>query len=106
MFIAICYYSVSKNTVKKSYNHLTTCDRHKAIWEAANLEYRKNAERMKLQYAKRKHKQVTVYNFGDKVTLRIPRSERSKTDMSRLCIGSEAWTTPFTVSTILFDFFL
>ena len=84
MFIAICYYSVSKNAVKKPYNHLTTCDCHKAIREAAHLEYRKNAERMKLQYAKRKRKQVTVYNFGDTVTLHIPRSECSKTDMSRL----------------------
>ena len=54
MFIAICYYSVSKNS-EKSYDHLTTCDRHKAIREAADLEYRKNAERMKLQYAKVKH---------------------------------------------------
>ncbi|XP_065916484.1 uncharacterized protein [Dysidea avara] len=40
--------SQSKNS-EKSYDHLTTCDRHKAIREAADLEYRKNAERMKLQ---------------------------------------------------------
>ena len=70
--------------MKRPFDHLTTCDRRKLIRKEADFEYRKNAERMKLQYAKRKRQQIASYNEGDPVTLRIPRSERSKTDMTRL----------------------
>jgi len=70
--------------LKKPFDHLTICDRRKSIKEEADFEYRKNAKRMKLQYAKKKRQQIATYKAGDPVTLRIPRSERSKTDMTRL----------------------
>ena len=63
---------------------LTTSTRHLKIREDADNEYRKNAERMKIQYAKRKRHQIKTYSAGDGVTVRIPRNERSSTDMPRL----------------------
>ncbi|KAL5475273.1 hypothetical protein EMCRGX_G027353 [Ephydatia muelleri] len=63
---------------------LTTSTRHLKIREDADNEYRKNAERMKIQYAKRKRHQIKTYSAGDSVTVRIPRNERSSTDMPRL----------------------
>ena len=63
---------------------LTTSERHRKIRQAADQEYRKNAEKMKIQYSKRKRHCVKVYAPGDSVTLRIPKNERSSSDMPRL----------------------
>ena len=63
---------------------LTTSNRHVNVREAADKEYRKNVERMKTQYAKRKRHQCNTYCAGDSVTVRVPTNERSSTDMPRL----------------------
>ena len=63
---------------------LTTSNRHVNVREAADKEYRKNVERMKTQYAKRKQHQCNTYCAGDSVTVRVPTNERSSTDMPRL----------------------
>ena len=63
---------------------LTNSTRHLKIREEADNEYRKNAERMKIQYAKRKRHQINLQEIQCSVTVRIPRNERSSTDMPRL----------------------
>jgi len=83
VMFSCCMYSLFSSKNSKT-DDLATCASHKKIREAADLEYRKNAERMKEQYTKRKHHQIALYKYGDAVTLRIPRSERAKTDMCRL----------------------
>ena len=63
---------------------LTTSEKHRYIREEADRNYRKAAERMKLQYSKLKGKKIRTYALGDKVSLRIPRNERSSSDIPRL----------------------
>lgn len=63
---------------------LTTSVRHREIRLEADKNYRKNAEKMSLQYSKRKRHQANRYVAGDVVSVRIPRNERSASDMSRL----------------------
>ena len=66
------------------FSTLNTSEHHRSIRELADKHYRKNAEKMKLQYAKKKRHQVVTFSSGDNVTLRIPRNERSSSDMLRL----------------------
>ena len=66
------------------FSTLNTSEHHRSIRELADKHYRKNAEKMKLQYAKKKRHQVVTFSSGDNVTLRIPRNERSSSDMPRL----------------------
>ncbi|KAL5489386.1 hypothetical protein EMCRGX_G018475 [Ephydatia muelleri] len=75
---------MSDPKVTTPFAKLTTSTRHLKIREDADNEYRINAERMKIQYAKRKRHQIKTYSAGDSVTVRIPRNERSSTDMPRL----------------------
>ena len=46
-------------------NDPTTCDNRKKIREAADFEYWKNAEGMKLQYAKRSNCSVQVWRCSN-----------------------------------------
>lgn len=65
-------------------SNLTTSERHRQIRLQADKHYRNNAEKMKLQYSKRKRHLIKTYVPGDSVTVRIPRNERSSSDMPRL----------------------
>ncbi len=67
-----------------SSTNLTTSERHRQIRLEADKHYRNNAEKMKLQYSKRRRHQIKIYEPGDTVTVRIPRNERSSSDMPRL----------------------
>ena len=66
------------------FSTLSTSEHHHNIRELADKHYQKNAEKMKLQYAKKKRRKVVAFSPGDNVTLRIPRNERSSSDMPRL----------------------
>ena len=83
---------------------LITSTRHLKIREVADNEHRKNAEQMKIQYAKRKHHQIKTYCAGDSVTVRIPRNERSSTDMPRLL--SIFWKLRMIITTFSEFFFV
>lgn len=58
--------------------------------------YRRNAERMQLKYAKGRRKKVLTFSQGDFVSLRIPRIDRSSTDAHRLpCVVVERLGSKF-----------
>ena len=73
----------SQSSVSHSDSIGYTNNQHPSSKEADN-EYRKNAERMKIQYAKRKRHQIKTYSAGECHSIRIPKNERSSTDMPRL----------------------
>jgi len=57
----------------KSPDFLATTEKHRQLREAADKQYRLNAERMKLKYCKAKRKKVLTFSEGDFVSVRIPR---------------------------------
>ena len=61
-----------------------TSVKHLQLRKVADENYRRNAERMQLKYAKAKRKKVLTFSPGDCVSLRIPRIDRSSTDAHRL----------------------
>ena len=69
---------------------LATTEKHRQLREAADKQYRLNAERMKLKYCKAKRKKVLTFSEGDFVSVRIPRIDRTSTDFHRLtCVVVE-----------------
>ena len=64
--------------------------KHLRLRQEADERYRRNAERMKMKYCKAKHKKVATFNPGDFVSIKIPRIDRTSTDIHRLpCIVVE-----------------
>ena len=57
----------------KSPDFLATTEKYRQLREAADKQYRLNAERMKLKYCKAKPKKVLTFSEGDFVSVRIPR---------------------------------
>lgn len=76
--------SVSEEQPSGKSTHLTTSERHRQIRIEADKHYRRNAEKMKMQYSKKKRHQIKSYVVGDTVTVRIPPNERSSSDVPRL----------------------
>ena len=75
---------------------LATTDKHRQLREAADKQYRQNAERMKLKYCKAKRKKVLTFSKGDFVSVKIPRIDRSSTDFHRLpCVVVEKLGSEF-----------
>ena len=63
-------------------NPLATSQKHLHRRVIADKHYRKNAERMKERYKKKK--KVQTFDVGDAVSVRIPRIDRASTDLHRL----------------------
>ena len=64
---------------------LATFSKHRLVREKADFQYRRNAERMKRKHSLM-HK-VKKFVVGESVSLRIPRIDRTATDVHRLpCI--------------------
>ena len=80
----------------KSPDFLATTEKHRQLREAADKQYRLNAERMKLKYCKAKRKKVLTFSEGDFVSVRIPRIDRTSTDFHRLpCVVVERLGSEF-----------
>ena len=58
--------------------------KHLKLRQEADKRYRQNAERMKMKYCKAKHKKVATFDSGDFVSIKIPRIDRTSTDIHRL----------------------
>ena len=66
---------------------LSTTEKHKAIRDEADQQYLKNTMKMK-KYAKQKN--VRMFSVGDNVSVKIPRIDRTSTDISRVpCVVVE-----------------
>lgn len=63
---------------------LSTSQKHLERRALADKHYRKNAQRMKDRYNSKK---VQIFKVGDAVSVRVPKIDRSATDLRRLpCI--------------------
>ena len=85
----------SQDITQDKSDFLASTEKHRQLREAADKQYRLNAERMKLKYCKAKRKKVLEFSEGDFVSVRIPRIDRTSTDFHRLpcvvveCLGSK-----------------
>ena len=85
----------SQDITRDKSDFLASTEKHRQLREAADKQYRLNAERMKLKYCKTKRKKVLDFSEGDFVSVRIPRIDRTSTDFHRLpcvvveCLGSK-----------------
>ena len=69
------------------FSSLGTSKKHLKRRQLADQYYRKNAERMKERYNK---KRVHTFDVGDSVSVRIPRIDRAATDLHRFpCVVVE-----------------
>lgn len=67
---------------------LATTEKHKAIRDVADEQYLKNTTTMKKKYAKQKN--VQTFSVGDSVSVKVPRIDRTSTDISRIaCVVVE-----------------
>ena len=66
---------------------LGTSTKHLAQRLIADVNYRRNAQRMVSLYNTRKRHNVKSFTAGDLVSIKIPRIDRSSTDLRRMpCI--------------------
>ena len=63
---------------------LGTSAKHLSVRKEADERYRQNVERMKIKYCKVKRKKLISYSCGDFVSVKIPRIDRTSTDLHRL----------------------
>ena len=64
-----------------------TSAKHFSLRLEADKRYTQNAERMQMKYCKSKRKSVQTFNVGDFVSIKVPRIDRTSTDLHRLpCI--------------------
>ena len=63
---------------------LGTSSKHLVVRKEADERYRLNAERMKMKYCKDKRKKIVTFCCGDFVSVKIPRLDRTSTDLHRL----------------------
>lgn len=73
--------SITSNDVSNTYG---TSSKHYKIRLETNIFYKKNAETMKLKYAKRKRTTSVTFKIGDMATIRVPKIDRSCTDQPRI----------------------
>ena len=62
----------------------STAKKHKQLRLKADKMYRRNAERMQLKYSKAKRKKIRTFSVGNFVSVKIPRIDRTSTDLHRL----------------------
>ena len=75
---------------------LATMSKHLNVRQEADKLYVRNAERMQQKYCKAKRKKVLTFCQGDYVSIRIPRIDRTSTDLHRLpCIVVERHGSQF-----------
>ena len=61
--------------------------KHLKTRQEADKRYQQNAVHMTMKYCKAKNKKVMTFNLGDFVSIKVPRIDRSSTDIRRLpCI--------------------
>ena len=63
---------------------LSTTEKHKLLRLKADKMYRRNAERMQLKYSKAKRKKICTFSVGNFVSVKIPRIDRTSTDLHRV----------------------
>ena len=63
---------------------LATIEKHRAVREAANEHYFKNAEKMILKYSGRKGRRAATFTVGQNVSVRVPSVDRSGTKALRV----------------------
>ena len=69
---------------------LSTTEKHKLLRLKADKMYQRNAERMQLKYSKAKRKKIRTFSVGNFVSVKIPRIDRTSTDLHRVpCIVVE-----------------
>lgn len=80
----------SSETDPDTQHCLGTSEKHLRIRRAADKLYKRNAENMQLKYSKGKRKKVTTFSVGNIVSVKVPRIDRTSTDLRRLvCIVVE-----------------
>ena len=63
---------------------LSAAEKHKLLRLKADKMYRRNAERMQLQYSKAKRKKIHTFLAGNFVSVKIPRIDTTSTDLHRV----------------------
>ena len=74
---------------------LGSSEKHLRIRVTADKLYKRNAESMQAKYSKSKRKKIMTFSVGNTVSVKVPRIDRTSTDLHRLirivveCRGSE-----------------